>query len=417
MQQTLRTTCSRLAICLAILGGVSSFASYGYAQESRQLTDLSGYEPYNLRLGSFIMEPSLTVSEEYSDNIFYTEDDETSSFITRIIPAFAVQSDWSRHGILVEGQLERGYYHQSGADDYTDYYIAGTGHVDVNRSQRLTVDVGYAREHEGRGSDNLPGGIVKPVNYDQISARAQYDVQLNRFRVTPFAAINNIDFENVALSSGGVSFQDARDRTETGGGVEFGYEIQEGYEAYLRGTFDNVDYDQVVSGVVDRDSNGYGAVAGVNIALTRLLDAQFELGYQERDFDAPGLNDVDGLIANAALIWSVTPISEIEFAASRSIEETNVSGASSGFLTTAGVTGRYAVRRNVMLNATAAYAFEEFNGISREDETYSFGVGVDVTLNRYAIASASYRFTDENSNVDGEDYQANQFFLSGTVRY
>lgn len=415
--KNLTLTCSRLALCLAVSVGIVSAVSDSVAQTARPLTDLRGYEPYNLRFGTFVAEPSLTVSEEYNDNIFYSDEDETSSFITRIIPAFSVQSDWSNHGVLVEGQLERGYFHQSGDDDYTDYYIAGTGHLDITRSQRFTVDLGYASEHEERGTDNLPTGLAKPVNYDQISARAQYDAQFNRFRVTPFAAVNNLDFENTALVNGGTSIQDSRDRTEYGGGLEVGYEFQEGYEGYLRATYDTIDYDQVVSGVVDRDSSGYGAVAGINVALSRFFDAQFEAGYQKRDFDTDDLADADGAIVNAALIWNVTPISEIEFAASRSIEETTVAGASSGFLTTAGITGRYAIRRNIVLNATAAYGLEDFQGISREDRTYSFGVGADVTLNRYSIASASYRFTDEDSNVDGQDHQVNRFFLSGTLRY
>lgn len=392
-------------------------ASSGYAQDPDKFKDLAGYEPYNIRMGSFVAEPSLQVSETYNDNIFLSDTDEKSSFITKVTPGFVVQSDWSRHGVLVEGKIERAFYHQSSNDNYTDYYIATSGYVDITSRQRLTVDLGYSQEHDARGSDNLPGGVARPVEYDQLSARAQYDTQLNRLRITPFAAINNLDFENTSFVSGGTSEQDARDRTESGAGLELGYEFQQGYEAYVRGTVDNVEYDQVVSGVLNRDSNGYGAVAGINVALGSLFDAQFEAGYQKRDFDSSSINDVDGIVVGGALVWNVTPISELQFSASRSFKETSVAGASTGLLTTIGVSGQHALRRNVVLNANASYALEDFEGISREDERYTFGAGVDFILNRYITTSLAYRFVDEDSNVAGEDYQVNRVVVSGKVVY
>ena len=57
------------------------------------------YTPRNIRLGSFLLQPQITLAETFNDNIFYTEDDEESDFITNVLPSLRLRSNWSRHAL------------------------------------------------------------------------------------------------------------------------------------------------------------------------------------------------------------------------------------------------------------------------------------------------------------------------------
>jgi hypothetical protein len=68
--------------------------------------------------------------------------------------------------------------------------------------------------------------------------------------------------------------------------------------------------------------------------------------------------------------------------------------------------------RNLLLNAYGQYTRNEFEGISRNDNTYRVGGGVRYLLNRRFSLDGVYTYVTRDSNVDDVGYDRNQVMIS-----
>src|SRR5271163_1858458 len=55
------------------------------------------YDPLGLRLGSFFLYPKLELGELYSDNVFATQSNKKTDFITVVSPTLDLRSNWSQN--------------------------------------------------------------------------------------------------------------------------------------------------------------------------------------------------------------------------------------------------------------------------------------------------------------------------------
>src|SRR3546814_5981286 len=103
-----------------------------------------------------------------------------------------------------------------------------------------------------------------------------------------------------------------------------GYEIMPSYEAFLRVTYNQRDYDSNVDDAgFNRDSDGYEAVAGVALDLSGVTFGDVYAGYMSQDYDDPALQDVDGPVVGAGVTWNPTALTSARLDVSRSEEHTS----------------------------------------------------------------------------------------------
>jgi hypothetical protein len=81
-----------------------------------------------------------------------------------------------------------------------------------------------------------------------------------------------------------------------------------------------------------RDSDGGYVKAGTTFEFTRLLTGEASIGYAQRTYTDPRLQNLQGLLTSASLVWSATPLTTAKFVAATSIDETTLPGVS-GVLT------------------------------------------------------------------------------------
>ena len=67
------------------------------------------YDPLGIRLGSFIVHPSIGLTETYDSNVFATQTGAISDFYTTESPGISVASDWNRHSLAftANGQFKQ----------------------------------------------------------------------------------------------------------------------------------------------------------------------------------------------------------------------------------------------------------------------------------------------------------------------
>jgi hypothetical protein len=93
--------------------------------------------------------------------------------------------------------------------------------------------------------------------------------------------------------------------------------------------------------------------------------------------------------------------------ASRIIDDTTVSGASSADVRHIGASLDYELLRPLILQPHFNYYDSKFNGITRDDRTTSLGLEVKYLMNENLVLYAGYDYQDRSTNAVGRDYTDN----------
>lgn len=358
-----------------------------------------------IRAGSFIFTPVLRISEGYDSNIFEDNFDPTGSFITTVRPSLGLESDFSRHRLEANIGFGQEFFHQSSDDNAYTAFVNTEAIFDVTRRLRVQGAIGYRRAVEQRGSDEIGTAIAGPVYSDRYDSELRVQYLPGDFRIEPFVAAAMRDF----IDRGEIVDQDDRDRRTIEGGLELGYRLAPGYEAFLRASYFDTDFQQAVDSAGDnRDSAGVKTLAGVQLKLSRLITGRVGLGFTFASFDDPTFQSTTDFTADIGLTWTPRRRWRLSLNASRDVEPTNVAGASDKVETAVALSARYEIIRNLGGFLRTGLNRSEFNasanGTDRTDTGYFAGFGVDWAVTRRASLRWAYNFQREISTEPGEGF-------------
>ncbi|HEV7371884.1 outer membrane beta-barrel protein [Arenibaculum sp.] len=400
---------------MQVLAGVSTvlvgYASEGHAQSAggelargasvldRPRPEL---DPLGVRAGGFLVFPQVEAGVTYESNVFARPSNEDGDFIFVVQPEIVARSDFSRHAITAEVGAEVGRYADFSTENYEDYRAALSGRYDVGVGGAATAGIAYAREHEGRGDPDLPFAAAEPVEYSSLRGDVGYSQRFNRVTAGVGFAAERLEFDDVAATGGGTIAQDTRDRWQYDTSLRLGYEIQPSFEAFVRGTYSIVDYQNQV---IDRNSKGYEIVVGSDFDLTGLVTGTVYAGYLTREFDNAAFEDVSGPAFGLDVYWAVTQLTTVRAYGSRSVQETTAAGARER--TRIGLGADHELLRNLIFSADLTYQNDDFSGATQEDDLYRAEVDATYILNRNLYTRAGYAYETRDSNVAARDYDNN----------
>jgi hypothetical protein len=384
------------------------------------------YDPRGLRVGGFLVFPSLTLREAYDSNIFATPDDEEGDFITRISPEVAAESQWSNHQLNFRAGAEQGVYADNSDENYLDWNIGVDGRLDITRDSNLFAGASWNNEHEERGSPDDVNG-EEPTEFDVANLTFGGEHTFNRLSFRLTNTYDRFDYDDVGTAGGGVIDNDDRDREIYATTLRASYEIQRNFAAFVEGSYNIREYDasqtdsRGTTDPVNRDSDGWGIALGSAFDLTGITFGEASIGYRQQTFDDPQLDDVTGIAANASLTSNVTQLTSVTLAVQTSVDETTVGedneAAAASFSRGANLRVDHELLRNLLLNAEVGFVNRDFEGVDRMDNTVSAGLGADYLMNRYLNFGVGYDFETRQSDQSGADYDKHLFFLSGTLQF
>jgi len=374
-----------------------------------------GYDALGIRAGSFLILPKVDLAETYNDNIYATDTNTESDFVTAVSPSISVQSLWSRHALGLNAGLSQYWYGSKTAEDRLDWNFGANGRLDVLRDTNITGSASYRQAHEDRGSANSPTSAAEPVEYHLFDSSLGLFQRFNRVTAQLKGTFDQYDYKNVALIGGGTLNEDSRDRNEYGGGLRLGYDLSPDTNIYAEGKLNKRSYD--MSAPVDRNSNGYEAVVGSEFKLSRLAQGEVYVGYQRQTYDASYYSATSGLAYGAKVNWFVTPLTTVRLSAASTIEESIDPGASGYMSQKVGIGLDHELLRNLILSGDVSYENDDFGNISRQDDVTSALFGATYLLNNFFAVGVNYGIVDRSSNVPGADYTQNQvgFTLRGQL--
>lgn len=372
-------------------------------------------DPLGVHVGSFFLFPTLTNGLTYNDNIFASHSDAQSDFIYTLTPRVDARSDWNQHALNLTAGGRFGFYFDETGENYKDAFASASGKLDITSATVLRGNVSAVREHEERGDPDEVGGI-EPTIFYTYAAGLQGSHRFNRVTLSVGGDIRYIDYEDTAGTLGSLD-NDDRDRVQYRPGVRAAYEFSPGYSAFVRAEGDMRRYEQTVDNAgFKRDSHGYDIVGGATLDLTGLLFGDFFAGVRQRYFDDDRFDSITGPVVGSTLTWVPTGLTTVNLKIDNQvIESTGLN--TSGYVSTGIDLGvDHELLRNLILNASVGFRYDDFEGIDRTDKFVTGTVGADYLMNRYLTLGARYTFSARDSDAAGADYMRNLIALILTAQ-
>jgi hypothetical protein len=369
------------------------------------------YAPLGIRAGSLILRPAIEIDGGYDTNAQRTSRNRRGSAFWRTEGEFNATSDWSRH------QFDLGL---RGA------YTAFTGvsnanrpegearlglRLDASRDQTIETTLSARIDTERPGSANLPGGVSERVPYYNLGASLGGTQRFGRTSLALRTTAERALYEDAR--AGGVTIsQEARNVTTYGARARLGHEITPGFTPFAEAGIDTRRHDlRLDQSGYERDSRGLTLRTGSSFEIERSLTGEASLGYTFRAYEDARLRALRAPVLDAALTWSISPLTTLNLRAQSEIAETTIAG-SSGALTYRGTaTLTHAFLRNFTATATLGIARADYDRVNREETTLTAGLRLEYRFSRLLAARASYAFERYSVNTPGENYQAHTMLL------
>lgn len=374
-----------------------------------------GYEPVGVRAGSWMFIPSLTTGAFYDSNVFSTSTNHRSDLALRVHPSLLAYTLTERHSLAIQADMQSDSYLNNPGLNQLNASINARGRVEVRHDTTILTHFRAAQMHDSVGSLNSPTGAVEPTPYTRVMGDATLLQNFNRFTASVGARIESYDFGSTRAQNGSIIDQSSRDgQIYTGHGrleyvfsPAFGvFSAVEGNKRDLRGTPG-----------LPLSSDGYRALGGINLGLSRLLVGELGVGYADQRFDAATIGRVAGPAYRALLTWSPTRTIDVKFKA-ESIVTQSSDTTSIGIRADALQIGvDYEFRRNVVISLAGIYEKDRFFGQTRVDNNYISLAEIKYLLNRHWSISLRHRYTNRTSNFADAVYDKHEIGLYVTGQF
>jgi hypothetical protein len=361
------------------------------------------YDAQGQRLGSFILLPTLDITETYSSNVYASTDDVRHDFFTTITPIVSLNSGWDRNflGATLGGEIDR--YAKYVSENISNFNSLVSGRYDILQDVYLTANGGYQILHEPRGSPNDVNGEF-PTEYHVAHGELGFVKENSIIGLKINGSITHYNYFDVPSSiTDQPIIETDRDRTEYDITAEASYELAPQYRAILRASGNERSYDQRIDfGGYQRSSTGYQVDAGVSLNISAKVDGEFYIGYLQQNFDDPRFTNAGGLGFGANLLWNVDGLTSVRGTLSRTVEETIVTTASSFIQTALSVSVEHEFRKNILADVSFNYAHQDYQDLGRVDDIYGFNVEAKYLLTRNLVTSLNVGYTSKVSNAIGD---------------
>ncbi|MEA2983678.1 MAG: hypothetical protein QOF09_5501 [Alphaproteobacteria bacterium] len=377
------------------------------------------FEPLGVRVGSFLLKPSIEVTRGLDSNPTHRPNGKASDFTT-LESGLKLQSDWERNEYRAElrGSLSRfdsqPQLNAPLVDAKTFTRLDVTRDTKINLESRLFLSTDYP------GSPNLPAGIAKLPIYTAYGNTVGLTQSFNHLDLSAKATYDRTTYQDSKLTDGTTSSNHDRDYTQYGGAVRASYEVFPGVRPFAELGADTRRHDlQFDRNGNQRDSQALTPKIGSTFELTRKLTGEVSVGYLVRRYQDPTLRDLSGVIFDASLKWEATGLTTATLAATSRAEESVVAGWSGALRRDVGVQVDHALRRWLIWTVKAGYGLDEYvsdpctcaAGQERRDNRTSLGTALAYKFNRDLSLRGEYRYDQLRSNAAGVNYNASVFLI------
>ena len=181
-----------------------------------------------------------------------------------------------------------------------------------------------------------------------------------------------------------------------------------------------------VNGVDGYDKEQHFVNVGARGDLLPKLNGSFKIGFNTMDSDDPltvednvlGRSDRDSS-SSLGLDASFTYLATAKVSTNLNLNR-NFDVAGQGESTEAtrvDLSANYSINTRFTATANLGYTLREYVDSKREDDNYRTGLSLSYVPNEYWRFSTGYNYTENDSNSDGQSYEAHVINVSASLRY
>ncbi len=374
-------------------------------------------EDLGWRAGGFWIKPQLLLAAGYNDNIAASETNTEANTVYQAELEVDIESDWGRHEL--HGSIDVPSVNYTSDFAATDFLVNVGGRYDIDRGLSLVGGLNYG--HRIEPYSNLPSGVQlrEPIDYDEAGAYVGFTQVFNRLRFAGRADVFDTNFHDGEFTTGLPFEVDDRDVREISYGLRADYAVTELTSLFLSATANERDHDLDPPAVLlNKDTEGFEVLAGVNFDLTHLMRGEVGIGYFSQSFVTPGLEDQTGMAARGQVEWFPDELVTVTFGAERSVEDAFAPGARTLVANDYNVAVAYELRRNLILSLSTGYSFDDYGEIDRQDRRWNAFGGADYEINRNVSLTLSVGHQEQESEgLDlGRNYDVNVAYVGVRLR-
>lgn len=397
------------------------------AVDQRQAAGQSDpYAAEGLRLGTFIVRPTLEIGISATRSVTNTDSGGPSGIIENTSNSYSssnslglqINSDWSRHFVALDlsGTLPIGI---SGDEDDPTIDAVGTLGLDLSALTSLSLTGTYRYQTEDPQSAGfqdaidagapLLAGINEPAT-QRYSGAATLNHDFGGLTAQISATIARLEYGAAKLSDGSTISQSDLNSTDFDISLRGGYALSGVLSPFVEARYgQRIMDDTLDSAGFNRNATNYQLRVGTEIDLGEKLSGEVAVGYGVEQFDDAALSDVKGAIADVALTWSPVRGTDVTLDASTSFVPSGSEDVSGSLLyaTELGLSQRLTSQLTGTADIGASY--EAFEGPAADEITLNGSLGLAYNLNRYLaltgrigherVFSSDESQRESNSNV------------------
>lgn len=361
------------------------------------------YETDGLKWGAWTLNPKLDVGFEFNNNIFATATLPENDVIGVVAPFISIESNWSVHSLVLEGDYLRREYFDFSSESVDQYGIRADGRLDLKRNSTVATGASYRFQTEPRTSAGAANRSANPIKFDITSGYVTGNYETGRTQFTGTANLTSTNYNDALLNDGSIADQDFRDLEEFSVEGRAAYAISPSTALFARAELSDQNYD-VVAENGNRNGQVYVLNTGADFDISNLIRGEVGLGYFEASFENPLFENVDGISVNAGLEWFPSPLITVGSQATRSIQAAALASSPAFVSTTISGVVDYEYRRNIIISAGLDFADESYEDIDRADQRLSGYIGGSYLLNR--SVGISLNLVQSSLKSNGADRQS-----------
>jgi hypothetical protein len=387
--------------------------------EDRTVAERDAYKPLGIKLGSFLLFPTLEADETLNDNIYATSaaTGKTASFVQLVKPSLEMRSQWSVHELNLFAKGGFGFYSADASQNFQDVSVGASGRLDIQRDWNVYAGGSFTHGHEELGTPNTVSGTFQPSFFNQTSANVGYYQAFRALSVRLDGRVDNYNYLNNGQGPAqGFILNTDRNRTEFREALRLGYEFSPGYQVWTRGGLNQRVYASVPDSFgLNRNSNGWELLGGITVDFGGITSLEAFGGYLQQNYPSGQFSTISAVTFGLTGYWN--PLRDLWFKpfVRRTVDDSSLSNAASYLNTAFGLDVTYDVRPNIRVEGHGDYSIADYSAVSvgnsRYDQYYTVRVGVLYQPTRNFFVGPQYQFIHRTSNQFNSDYDQNVVML------
>lgn len=362
----------------------------------------------------------------YDDNVFAAAS-KKADWAFLISPYVGASGRVGSAKVALHAQLDRYEYTDAKSENRTDLSVGGVAHMPISSVFGLNLGAGWSQAHQDRGDAEASRTDASPTRFNLTEANAAITSKGLPFKLGFSAGWRHYDFVDTVKTTGGKENNDDRDRDNFRAAATIGGGIRPGMTFFGRAIYESVNYASTLDDYgKKRDSSGYRVIGGVDVDLIWGFYGEVYAGYVERHYKDATFRDYHHPVYGWAINWVPGPNWQIGFNFDPLILEVTDPKFSGKLSQTFSISAKHKLNDKLSGSVSLGFSEEEYirasttaASVTRSDETYHVGLGLNYAVSANFDLGASYTWTDRSSGLPTahDSYNRNQLFASVKVHF